>query len=40
MGDRGRVYAESTFGWSQIAKQMTEVYSWMLNERERPNFLV
>jgi len=40
MGDRGRVYAESTFGWAQIAKQMTEVYSWMLNGRERPNFLV
>ena len=40
MGDRGRIYAEKAFGWAQIARQMLEVYNWMLDEGERPKCLV
>lgn len=36
MGERGRVYAESTYGWPGIAKEMLSVYRWMLNQGPRP----
>ena len=40
MGKRGKIYAENTFGWTQIANQMLEVYNWIKNEGKKPKCLV
>ncbi len=36
MGDRGRAYAEGTFGWPGIAQEMLGVYRWVSGQGERP----
>jgi glycosyltransferase involved in cell wall biosynthesis len=36
MGERGRLHAVSTYGWSVIAEQMLDVYRWMLGEHKMP----
>jgi glycosyltransferase involved in cell wall biosynthesis len=36
MGGRGRIYAESAFGWPGIAQEMLAVYRWMLGQGEQP----
>ena len=40
MGSRGRVYAENNFGYASIAKKMLEVYDWVLEKKNKPNFIV
>lgn len=39
MGDRGREYAQE-FDWSRIARQMAEVYLWLLGRGEIPACVV
>lgn len=37
MGERGRALVERKFTWPSVAKQMHEVYQWMLGERSAPS---
>lgn len=36
MGERGRAFACSSFGWPAIGQQMASVYRWMADGGERP----
>ena len=36
MGARGRAWMERDFGWDGIARQMADVYSWLLGRGEMP----
>ena len=40
MGERGKIYAENTFGSIMVAKQMLEVYRWMLGEVKKPDYII
>ena len=40
MGKRGKIYAENTFGSIMVAKQMLEVYRWMLGEVKKPDYII
>lgn len=40
MGKRGKVFAENNFGYSSIAKKMLDVYKWMLEKKNKPNFVI
>ena len=37
MGARGREWMRRDFGWDRIAKQMAEVYKWLVQGGERPS---
>lgn len=37
MGARGRQLALETYSWNHIARQMKEVYEWVLGEGPRPD---
>ena len=36
MGDRGRAWMARDFGWGRIAREMAEVYRWVVGGGERP----
>jgi glycosyltransferase involved in cell wall biosynthesis len=36
MGARGRAWMQRSFSWEQAARQMEEVYSWVLRHQDRP----
>ncbi len=36
MGERGRHLVEQRFSWSKIAKEMRNVYDWVLGGGQRP----
>lgn len=40
MGQRGKVYADNTFDSIMVAKQMLEVYRWMLGYEKKPDFVI
>jgi glycosyltransferase involved in cell wall biosynthesis len=40
MGERGRAYAENTYGWPMIAEDMLSVYQWMLGQADKPHCIV
>ena len=40
MGARGRAWMERDFGWDGIARQMSDVYLWLLGRGERPACVV
>lgn len=40
MGRRGRALVEKQFTWEQVARQMTEVYRWVLGKGEPPSTVV
>lgn len=40
MGGRGRDWMQHDFGWDGIARQMTDVYLWLLGRGERPACVV
>lgn len=40
MGARGRDWMQHDFGWDGIARQMTDVYRWLLGRGERPACVV
>jgi glycosyltransferase involved in cell wall biosynthesis len=40
MGKRGKIYAENNFGYSLITKKMIQVYKWMIEKKNKPNFIV
>jgi glycosyltransferase involved in cell wall biosynthesis len=37
MGSKGRALIESTYTWNHIAKQMADVYRWLLREGSEPS---
>lgn len=39
MGERGRKLVEEKFTASSVAKQMKELYEWILGEQEKPDFV-
>ena len=39
IGMNGRLLVESKFQWHKIAKQMDEVYAWILGNRNQPDTL-
>lgn len=40
MGERGRIWVTREFSWETIASQMRQVYSWVLNRGNRPEFVL
>jgi hypothetical protein len=40
MGKRGKKFAEKNFGYPTIAKKMLDVYKWMLDNKNKPSFIV
>lgn len=40
MGKRGRVYVENTFSTEIISAQTKQLYSWIMNEGEKPKFVI
>ena len=36
MGERGRAWMQHDFAWAGIARQMDEVYRWLVEAREKP----
>jgi glycosyltransferase involved in cell wall biosynthesis len=40
MGERGRVWVETAFGWPSIGQQMCEMYQWILGGGARPSFVI
>ena len=36
MGENGRRLLEAKYTWPAIAEQMKAAYTWMLNDREKP----
>lgn len=40
MGQKGKIYAENSFDSIIVAKQMLEVYRWMLGEERKPDFVI
>ena len=40
MGQRGKIYAENTFDSIIVAKQMLNVYSWMLGNNNKPDYII
>ena len=40
MGQRGRALVEQGFTWSNVARQMHEVYGWMGHGRPRPSCIM
>lgn len=40
MGRRGADWVRQRFAWSQAAAQMREFYDWLLDRREKPQFVV
>lgn len=40
MGARGRAWAETDFGWASVARQMYEVYQWILGDGARRSFVI
>ncbi len=39
MGARGRAHVAETYGWDRIARQMVEVYAWVLGRGPMPSFV-
>jgi glycosyltransferase involved in cell wall biosynthesis len=39
-GERGRALVVERFEWSQVAHRMAKVYRWLIDDGERPNFVV
>lgn len=39
MGQRGRAWMQRDFSWDGIASKMAEVYSWLANAGERPEYV-
>jgi glycosyltransferase involved in cell wall biosynthesis len=39
MGERGRQLVEEKFTATSVAKQMKELYEWILGKREKPEFV-
>ncbi|MDO8864176.1 glycosyltransferase [Haliea sp. E1-2-M8] len=39
MGENGKRYVEASFSWPMIARDMSELYSWVLGKRARPTFV-
>lgn len=39
MGERGRKLVEEKFTAESVARQMKELYEWILKEKEKPNFI-
>ena len=37
MGARGRAHVEATLGWPGIARQMADVYRWLLGRAGQPS---
>lgn len=40
MGERGRSWMKRDFGWDAIAAKMCGVYSWLLGQQERPEWVL
>lgn len=40
MGERGRSWMSADFGWTSVTERMINVYTWILGNRERPDFIV
>ncbi|MEX0719989.1 MAG: glycosyltransferase [Balneolaceae bacterium] len=39
MGLSGQKYIEENYSWNRIAKQMKDVYAWILNKKDQPDFV-
>ena len=39
MGERGRKLVEERFTATSVAHQMQELYNWILNKTNKPNFV-
>jgi poly(glycerol-phosphate) alpha-glucosyltransferase len=39
LGDNGRQLVSERFTWPQVAKQMQEVYAWVLGQGPKPDFV-
>jgi glycosyltransferase involved in cell wall biosynthesis len=37
MGGRGRRLVDEQYSWERVAREMREVYDWVLDRRERPD---
>ncbi len=40
MGKRGKIFAQKNFGYPTIAKKMIDVYKWILDKKNKPDFIV
>lgn len=40
MGKRGRAYVENTFSTEIISAQTKQLYSWIMNDGEKPKFVI
>lgn len=40
MGERGRVWMETAFGWRRIGQAMSECYSWLINGGAMPTYIL
>jgi poly(glycerol-phosphate) alpha-glucosyltransferase len=40
LGDRGYKYVKNKYSWDQVAKQMFDVYSWIIGDSPKPNCIV
>jgi len=40
MGERGRNLVSTKYTWKQAAQMTIELYKWLLNRRERPEFVI
>ena len=40
MGRRGRAWAEEAFSWAHVAREMREVYAWVLGLGDRPDCII
>jgi len=39
MGRRGREYMEQSFSWHECAQKMKDLYDWVLNKNDKPDFV-
>jgi glycosyltransferase involved in cell wall biosynthesis len=39
MGERGRRLIQQKYSWQQVARQMLQLYAWVLGQSEKPDFV-
>ena len=39
MGERGKAMVEENYAAMQVANKMLQLYSWLLNDGEKPSFV-